>query len=471
MALRVGSVKQARQEAGLSLAQVGKGRVTAPAIYLIETGRTRPSLPTLEHIAQRTGKPVEFFLADPSSSTDETQIALAELEAMVADGRYDEAIALGRSLLDKGSSAFRLGRIRYFLAMAYLQLAQPAEAESLFAEAQAHFEAINDGVMLAECLGAQASVAYFNQRPDALSKAENALAFCRRLEPVPPLTEARLLGIVATVHVANHEWDKAIEFYKAAIQTAGSLFDLRRLARMYGGLSSAYTEIGQVDTATKYATRSIALLELLRDRVSLARSENNLGLIFMARGDLTAAEEHLERALELAQETDLEVGRSRVLLSLCELCLQQDNVDQATRFAAQALALAESLNEGPNVAEAHIWLGRIADRLGDRETTDREFQLAIRGFEQLGTQERLFQCHGIYAEILERRGDVAEAYAQMKLALQASRPGLIREGAADVFNRHAGSLAMMLPFGVDELIHRTVHVLGLAVTAAFKLVG
>src|ERR1700737_1470553 len=109
--IKPGSVKQARQEAGLSLAQVGKGRVTAPAIYLIETGRTRPSLPTLEHIAARTGKPVEFFLADPGGTTDETQAALADLQSMVADGRYNEAIELGRSLLNLGTSAYRLGRI------------------------------------------------------------------------------------------------------------------------------------------------------------------------------------------------------------------------------------------------------------------------------------------------------------------------------------------------------------------------
>ncbi len=42
--LRPGAVKQARLEVGLSLAKVGKGCVTAPAVYLIETGRTRPSL-------------------------------------------------------------------------------------------------------------------------------------------------------------------------------------------------------------------------------------------------------------------------------------------------------------------------------------------------------------------------------------------------------------------------------------------
>jgi len=432
-------VKQARSEAGLSLAQVGKGHVTAPAIYLIETGRTRPSLPTLEHIAQRTGKPVEFFLADPAGGTDETQARLAELEAMVAEGRYPEAVELGASLLELGTSAYRLGRIRYFLAMAHLQLGQPERGIALLADARAHFEAINDGVMLAECLGAQATLAYMTQRDDALQLAERALEVCRSLNPVPLPTEARLLAIVATAYVANKNWDKAIEMYEAAIDASGSLFDLKRLAAIYSGLGGAYHALGQVDTAARYAMRSVALLEILRDRVSLARAENALGLILKARGDDAGSRRHLDRSNELSPESELGVGRSLVLLSLCELCLDHGDVDQAGAYAQEALKLAMSLNEGSNVAEAHVSLGRIADRLGDAKTTDREFELAIHGFGELGAQERLFQCHGIYAEILEKRGEVAAAYAQMKLALQASRAGGIREGAAETFMRHAGN--------------------------------
>ena len=407
----------------MSLAQVGKGRVTAPAIYLIETGRTRPSLPTLEHIAQRTGKPVEFFLADPAGTADETQTALADLEAMVGDGRFAEAIALGGSLLDLGTSAHRLGRIRYFVAMAHIQLGQTEKAEELLAQARAHFEAINDGVMLAECLGAEASLAYLNQRPEALALAEKALAVCRALDPIPVPTEARLLGIVATAHVANLEWDKAVETYEAAIAAAGSFADLRLLARMYRGLSTAYKELGQIDTSARYATRSVALLEVVRDRVALSRAENDLGLILMARGNLEAAQEHIDRSQDLASESDLQLGRSRMLLSLCELCLQEDNVGRAGEFAREALALATRLREGANVAEAHIWLGRVADKLGDAQGTDREFALAIQGLEKLGRRESLFQAHGVYAEILERRGDVSQAYLHMKKALEASRPG------------------------------------------------
>lgn len=69
--IRSDSVRQARLEAGLSLAQVAAGKVTRTAIYFIETGRTSPSRETLRLIARRTHKPIEYFLshddADPGT--------------------------------------------------------------------------------------------------------------------------------------------------------------------------------------------------------------------------------------------------------------------------------------------------------------------------------------------------------------------------------------------------------------------
>ena len=54
-------VRTARQEAGLSLAQLGAGVVTPVAIHLIEAGKSRPSARTLMHIANRTGRPPGYF--------------------------------------------------------------------------------------------------------------------------------------------------------------------------------------------------------------------------------------------------------------------------------------------------------------------------------------------------------------------------------------------------------------------------
>ncbi len=436
--LRAGSVKQARREAGLSLAQVGKGHVTAPAIFLIETGRTRPSLPTLEHIARRTGKPIEFFLADPAGVTNETQDGLLELESLLAHMRYADAIEYGEKLLSLGSSAYRLGPIRFHIARAYLQLGKPEPAGDLLLQAQAHFESVGDTLMLAEVLGSQASLLYLTEQPGGVAIAERALELVRTLNPVPQTTESRLLSVLAMAQLSDGEWEAAMMNFREAIAVADTLQDLRRLSLTYHGLSSAYRQAGQHEPAMRYANRSLALLEVLRDRVSLARIENDLGLLMMAKGDHAEARKHMDRALELTQETELQVGRANMILSLAELSLQEENVDAAAELAEQGLRLAERMDEGITVAEAHMWLGRVAERHGDDATVDREFELAFQGFTNHGNNERLLRCHGMYAEVLERRGDLHKAYVHMKKALSASRPGLLHEKQARAVER-AGS--------------------------------
>lgn len=55
-------VRQARVEAGLSLADLAGGEVSRTFIHFVETGRSRPSRRVLELIARRTGKPVRYFV-------------------------------------------------------------------------------------------------------------------------------------------------------------------------------------------------------------------------------------------------------------------------------------------------------------------------------------------------------------------------------------------------------------------------
>jgi tetratricopeptide (TPR) repeat protein len=419
-------VKQARLESQLSLAQLGRGHVTAPAIYLIETGRTRPSLPTLEHIARRTGKPIEFFLADPGGATDENQVEVAELERLVAEHRFSDAVALGERLLDRASSPHQLGRIRYYVAFSLLCLRRPKEAGALLDEAHAHFEAADDRLMLAECMGAEAAVLYMTQKPGAVDRVERALKLCRSIKPVPRTTEARLLTVLGNAFASNKEWDRAIAAYEAAAEAADVVKDLRRLALMYSGLSKAYRETGQLEQAVRFANRAIALFEVVRDQRNLAVAENHLGLILLSRGDTAGAREHLDRSLDIHEDIDLEIGRAHVLLSLSELNLTEGDVVRAREFARHALDLSKRLEERPNVAESHIWLALAADRDGDIKSTDQEFHLALAELASIGAEERLLAAHGRYAEVLERRGEMEKAYSHMKKAFAASRPGMLR---------------------------------------------
>ena len=387
-------------------------------------------MPTLEHIARRTGKPVEFFLAEPVGATDIFQARLLELEALVADSRNHEAITLGTSLLDKAPSAFRLGRIRLLLAQAHLGAHQADRANPLLADARTYFEGVSDLLMLAECIGTQAIAANMAQAKDAVFLAETALSVCRRLDPTPASTEARLLGILAEAYSANHDWDRAIAAYESAIELGEPGAEVRNAARAYARLGAAYREADDVETAARYTSRSVALLELFRDRDALAKAEHDLALVLMKRGDMPGARRHLQRALQLCSEFDLGCGRTLVLLGLSELSMREGEMERARELASEALELAERIEEAPSIAEAHMSLGRIADRREDAAEADRQFEDAISGFEALGMRERLLQCHGAYAEVLERRGELGRAYEHMKEALQASRPGALRKEPA-----------------------------------------
>lgn len=407
----------------MSLAQVANGVVSRTAIYFVETGKAKPSMDTLKLIAERTGRPIDFFLARPSTMEPRSSLPTLEVELHLATNDPQAAVAAGREVLAAGRDPETIARTKALMAYALLRLSKPDEARRLAAAARIHFERTGDLLMTAECLGHEASAAHLTQDPSAMVLAEQALEICRSMQPIPQTTEARLLFVLGSVHAANQDWQAAIDAYEKAIAAGSVVQDLRRLSMMYGGLSTAYGEIGQLNQAEYYAQRAITIHETLNDRISLARSENNLGIVLIRRGDLGAAEEHLRRSIVLYDETRVEIGRANVLLSLCELEIARANIDEAERLALEARAFAERLDEQATLADAHVFIGQIAAERGDHARVDSEFGEAWGILDGLGATERLSRCHVKYAEILEKRGDLASANRQLRLALSRLVPG------------------------------------------------
>src|ERR1700680_2160767 len=97
--VKPGSVKQARLDAGLSLGQVAGGVVSRTAIYFVETGKSRPSMETLRLIADRTGRPLDYFLSRPSTMEPRSSPVTTEMERLIAVGDPQSALTAGHALL------------------------------------------------------------------------------------------------------------------------------------------------------------------------------------------------------------------------------------------------------------------------------------------------------------------------------------------------------------------------------------
>ncbi|HEY1420252.1 MAG TPA: tetratricopeptide repeat protein [Candidatus Dormibacteraeota bacterium] len=420
--IRPGSARQARLEAGLSLGQVAGNQISRTAIYFVETGKAKPSMETLELIAERTGRPVEFFLAKTGADDAALLGGVADLERLISLNDLAGAIVAGDKLLELKLDLDTQAKVRHLVAMAYLRQGHAVIGRRLAAAARAHYERIGDLLMTAECLCSEAQGAFLMHDPSALALAEGALATARAVKALPPTTEVRVWGTLGGVHTTNRNWPAAIKAYEAAIAAGDNLQDLRRLSLTYSGLSLSYQELGQLTQATHYSQRAVAIHEALNDKLSLARTENNLGILLLRAGETAAARPHLERALRLWDESGVETGKADVLISLAELALAESRFGLAVELARDGLARAEQENAPGRIADGHIWLGRIAAAQDQDAECDAEFAAAFAVLETAGATERISRARAHYAEILESRGDLVGANRQLRQALAGAPP-------------------------------------------------
>lgn len=406
------------------MAQVGGEERSRTAIYLIEVGRSRPTPETLQLIAERTGKPLDYFLPGSSrtapapASTDEEH-----LELLLRSRSYEQVLETVERMLERGRGPVEEAWLRLRRAMALIELGRPDDALPELRRARATFAGAGDRWMDVECQEWEATALAHKENPAALQVAQEALERCRELHPRPHALETRILSRLAALYLMRQEWAKAVELSEHMVEAAGSIYDLRRMADMYSDLSVAYTEMGDLARATNYSQKALVLHDLLRDQFALARAENNLGLALMRLGKLGAAQLHMERSLELCRQIGIERGRSHVLLSLAELHLVKGEHDRASDWVDNAKALSRSLGEQATLAAAHQLGGSIAAAAGDPDLADREFTTALDLLRTLDQPTRVAGCHAAYAEVLEKRGATALALQHMKHALRSSRGG------------------------------------------------
>lgn len=403
------------------MSQLAGSGLTRQAIFLIEKGKARPSMRTLEIIANGTGQTVDFFLLAPrpiqASSTDVRDDArIEELQALCLQQEFDKAVGLGEQLLEHTMPAGMEVHVRHYLGQALVRLSRADEGIEHLQRAQTLLKAQPDPWLVVECTDWEACALYLKEDSRALAVAERALGLCRATKPRLPGTEARILEHIATIHVKNHTYDRAIAYYEEALATAGAMRDLPRLGRTYHGLSIAYQERGDLGRAIEFTHKALALYALEHDKALVARGENELGLLLMRQGQMVRAEEVFRTALLHFEEAGIERAKSHVLLSLGELKLKIGDHSSGIAIVKEGINLAKRLDERIALGDGHELLAQLYERTGKHKPADKEFGVALRLFQREGLRERLAESHATYASILEARGDTGGASNHWKQA-------------------------------------------------------
>jgi tetratricopeptide (TPR) repeat protein len=401
------ALRQARLDAGLSLAQVAGSDLTRQAVHLIESGKVRPTVRSLRVIAQRLGVPEKALLAPPGPLPDE--LAIGELQELCQRQEHAQVAERALGLVASGASDELTAFAHHHAGQALYQLAQPKEALPHLREARERFDALGNPWWAAESTDWEAMVLHMLEDSSALRVLRRALRRYRALEPRQPETEARMLEHQGTICFGRHDYEGGRASYEAALQVEGGVRELARIARIYHGLALCYHQLHRLQRAAELLLKAVTLYEAEQRiaprpmRMAMPMVENDLGLVVMQQGDLERAETLFQAALDHFAAADMERLRSHTLLSLGELRQHQGRMDEALAFVVEAIDGAEALNETLALADGHQQLGELRAARGEPELADASFQRALALCHEEGLGERAKECTRAYERVLAER--------------------------------------------------------------------
>jgi tetratricopeptide (TPR) repeat protein/DNA-binding XRE family transcriptional regulator len=401
-AINPAALRQARVDAGMTLAQAADGIVSRQALHQFEAGKARPVQATLEAVATRLRVPIDALLARPR---DPRELRMRELQEKQ---RWHELERLaGATLADLNVTPRTRAVAVYYLGHAILDQA-PDEALTHFRRARGQLVRLGEPWLAAEARDWEGAALYLLQSPDAVDVGRDALARYRMLASRDPDVESRMLEHIGTYLLQREEVGEALSSYRQAIDVAGSLLNLGRLATIYHGLASGSVRSGNSRQALEYFERAVSFCRTDHDvrgavTASLARLENDYGDLLIRTGRWERAEEMIRAALDHFAAIGVDAGRSYAMLSMGDLERQQRHLGEAMRWTNDAIEVACRLGETVSLALGYQQLGELFEIQGDLERFESSFSRALSILDNAGLPERRAEAMARYRRVRAAR--------------------------------------------------------------------
>ena len=246
---------------------------------------------------------------------------------------------------------------------------------------------------------------------------------------IPLLFNFFLHGMTLT---GKGDYEAALALFREGLTFAEKVGDEAIHHRLLNCLGWLHAELGDLEGAIDLNRQSAEVGRRRNDPGTFPNAEVNLGEVYLAKGDLTEAKDHLEIAYRYWDNPRTSQWMRwrysmRLFASLGELWLARGDPARATEFADRCLELATRTNSRKNLAKGWRLRGQIAlarRQLDDAETAFRQ-SLAIA--EAIENPRQLWVTRAALGELhmARQRQDLAgEAYRAARDVLDRVKGGL-----------------------------------------------
>lgn len=211
------------------------------------------------------------------------------------------------------------------------------------------------------------------------------------------------------------------------------------IATCLRSLSEIDLRLGNLEAATDFAQRAMAVCQQTHDHLAIARCFETLSNVVSAQGKLEESDHYLRQALDIYQRLRVTYQKTRVLDLLAQNADARGDYALAQRYYFQGLALARESGDRDAEIIARINLGISADFMGNYDQALEHTRLALALSELVSDRRHrttITANLSLYAHHNQRH-NLALSYAQATIE-QAQRSGLRElEGYGYDFQGHA----------------------------------
>ena len=411
-------VRAARKELGLSQAQLAGEELTKGFISQLESGIVRPSIRSLQLIAGRLGKPLDYFLGDERiESGKRVEFHRLAAEAAVEAREWAQAAEHIAAALEAAPEPGERAALLHLLGRAESAGRNFEHTFELVTEALSLVKVETDPQLVAQ-LFALRGYAYsqIRQVNAATESYEAARDVIDRYEVVDPRLRARVCISLGQMYRDLGRASKAIASYDSALTYATRASALALAARSFMGLALTHYDAGELDGAVAAYRRALELFKRVADVDFELGALQSIATIQFEAGDVASAKASAERVMARA----IEVGNARwagvgeVILS--RVTLREGRSDDALRMAKHAELILSEVGDKINQADARGAIGAAYEAKGLTSDADASYTASLDLYTSINDFADRSGMAAEYARVLKARGETEKAFEMLELA-------------------------------------------------------
>ncbi len=297
---------------------------------------------------------------------------MLEADTLLWQGRDSEALTLLASEPSPPSSGELAVRRLRIEGVAYDSLGNSEKATSKLDEAEGLCK-VSDNPACTDVFSVQGRIEMNRARYASAERFFERGLDSARANRNPFLEADSLLNLSWSADEQAH-FDEALDWANAARQIAvsQSYADISQTA--LGNMGWAYYKLGDPEKAEGLLAEARKQAEDLRDLGDQLGWLTDLGYVYMDARDFKTAERSFQQSLNLAKGIKSRGDIINSLIALAFVSERTNKLDDAKRYADEALAKAREDNNGRDAVYPQLVQGRVAARLHDTATAETAFR-------------------------------------------------------------------------------------------------